>query len=69
MSNYGWTSQPREDPDGHVLFSDNPELLNRFFNLLDDYYYNSRANLDGLTRRKQRAENLIEYFKKKYGLQ
>ena len=51
-----------------ILYSENRELLNKYFNTLDEYYMRSQQRLSQLILLKQKAIHLIEYFKNKYQL-
>lgn len=51
-----------------ILFSENKELVNRYFNLLDDYLWRRRMFLGNLILLKQKAISLIDYFKNSYHL-
>jgi hypothetical protein len=49
-----------------LLYSDNRELVNKYFNTLDFYYNNCRFNLDYLKNLKTKATGIILFFKNKY---
>jgi hypothetical protein len=66
LFNYEWNGHVIKNYKIPIIFSDNRELLNRYFNLLDGYYYNSIVHLEYLRQLKQKAAVLIEYFKDKY---
>jgi hypothetical protein len=48
-----------------TLYSNNKELLNRYFNQLRMYFFWSRARLKTLQELKKRNAELIDFFKKK----
>ena len=66
LFNYEWNGDIMKNNRIPVIFSDNKELLNEYFNLLDEYYVNCIVHSDYLKRLKQEAAGLIEYFKNKY---
>jgi hypothetical protein len=67
LNNYEWSSAIKDNKKIPVIFSESQkELLNRYFNLLDQYYNDSRLNIKSLNRLHQKAAGLIEYFKQKY---
>ncbi len=51
------------------LYTDNPDLVNRFFVLLQSHRVASRHNNESLKELKQKATILIEYFRDKYHFQ
>jgi hypothetical protein len=54
--------------DVPYLFTENRELLNTFFNLLNSYYNSTQINLQEILVVNQNAIRLIDYFKNKYHL-
>ncbi len=67
LFNYGFSGSSEANEGVGILFSENTELVNRYFNSLDQYYSRSEDNLERLYQLKQKALRLIEYLKKKYG--
>ena len=51
-----------------VLFADNKESINRYFNQLYQYYTGTIANIEDLTVIRNKAVTLINYFNNKYHL-
>ena len=68
LMNYELLGQKNENRKVPVIFSENRELLNRFFNLLDAYFTRSEELLKFIKTLKQNAVRLIEYFKYKHHL-
>jgi hypothetical protein len=64
--NYDYTPGSKKQPKPGVLLSENPELVNRYFNLLEEYYEVCLSNIDAFYDLRQRATGFIGYFKKKY---
>jgi len=63
LANYDRKGQINENKNIPALFSVNKELLNRYFNLLDEYYLIEIEYIDKLKELKQKAAGLIAYFK------
>ncbi len=51
-----------------LLYEDNGQLVNRYFNLLDAYYFLCTYHLRELKALKEKSFSLIAYFKTKYHL-
>ena len=69
---YSLLSYEQSGKDGDtskLLATDNKDLLNRFFNLLDGNAGRRQSNLNLLTLLNQKATSIIVYFKNKYQLQ
>jgi len=67
LFNYEWNTLIKDNKKLSVIFSiGQKELLNRYFNLLNQYYEDSRFNVKKLKLLKQKALGLIKYFKHKY---
>ena len=58
----------KEDPSVPFLVPD-MQMINKFFVMLDSYYYTCRNTTRTLKRIKQKATGLIEYFKDKYDME
>ncbi|MDB5232467.1 MAG: hypothetical protein JWN76_3272 [Chitinophagaceae bacterium] len=69
LLNYEEVSKSNGDGGKPILVSDNKQLLNRFFNLLDDNVWRRQSNLKALLLLKQKATSVIIYFQNKYDLQ
>jgi hypothetical protein len=69
LVNYDWKIKEPGDNNANVLVPGNKELLNRFFNLLDDNVWRREGNLKVLIQLKQKATSIIVYFKDKYHLE
>ncbi|HUS01125.1 MAG TPA: hypothetical protein VMY77_05330 [Chitinophagaceae bacterium] len=69
LLNYEWKIKENGDTKANVLIPGTEELLNRFFNLLDDNAWRREGFLKALILLKQKATGLIKYFKNKYHLE
>jgi hypothetical protein len=67
LINYKNLKLKKEDPSVPFLVDD-MTTVNKFFVMLDSYYYTCRNMTRTLRRIKQRATDLIEYFNDKYRL-
>ena len=66
MVNYKNLKSEKKDSSASFLYSANPELLNRFFVSLKYYSDYCLLNMQHIIEIKQKAIDLIEYFKNKY---
>jgi hypothetical protein len=59
---------PNEQTTKPILFSNNKELLNRYFNQLFFYFTGTLANVEDIKKIRERAKGLIDFFNNKYHL-
>ena len=59
---------PKEQTNGPILFSNNKELLNRYFNQLFIYFTGTLGNVEDIKRIREKAKSLILFFNDKYNL-
>ena len=69
LTNYANLKINADTGSAPFLFTDNPELINRFFVLLTQNRSGSRYYKESLETLKQKATKLIKYFKNKYHLE
>ena len=68
LLDYEHTTRGKEDTKVTALVADNKELLNKFFNLLDDNVWRRERFLKLLILLKQKAISILTYFKNEYDL-
>ena len=68
LLNYKNLRLKKADPLVPFLFTANPEFINRYFVLIEGYKNSCVNNIEKLSQLKEKANSLIEYFKKKYHL-
>lgn len=68
LLDYEQTTRENGDTKSTALVSDNKELLNKFFNLLDDNVWRRERFLKALTLLNQKAISVLTYFKNEYHL-
>jgi hypothetical protein len=68
MIDYDFLIHPDTNSVAPILYSTNPELINRYFILLEGYNNRCIWGLEDMKQIKIKAMILIEYFKKKYHL-
>ena len=68
LLDYEHTTRGKEDTKATALVSDNKELLNKFFNLLDDNVWRRERFLKLLILLNQKAISILTYFKNEYDL-
>ncbi|MES1215238.1 MAG: hypothetical protein ABUT20_06970 [Bacteroidota bacterium] len=66
--NYDYIIDTANNSPAAFLYTKNPELINRYFNLLESYVIRCKWNLEDMEQIKIKATNLIGYFKRKYDL-
>ena len=69
LLNYDWEIKEPGNTDINILVPGNKELLNKFFNLLEDNVWRREGFLKALVQLKQKAISIILYFKDKYHLE
>jgi hypothetical protein len=56
------------NPDTPLLKDPDGDLVNRYFNLLDSYFFLCKYHMRELVTLKEKSISLLNYFKKKYSL-
>ena len=69
LTNYANWKLNKDTGSVPFLYTDNPDLINRFFVLVQSHRFASRYYKKRLEILKQKATGLIEYFKDKYHFQ
>ncbi len=66
LRDYGKWKDTTQRPRIFAVYGNNKELLNKYFNQLNQYFGWCQARLNNLLKLKKRNTELIEYFKAKY---
>ncbi len=66
LRDYGKWKDTTQGPRIFAVYGNNKELLNKYFNQLNQYFGWCQARLNNLLKLKKRNAELIEYFKAKY---
>ena len=64
--NYKSIMLNKTDPTIPLLITNEPEKINQFFVMLNEYAFASNSHMQSLKKLKQKAAGLIDYFKNKY---
>ena len=68
LTNYNFLASPAANSSVPFLFSANPELINKYFILLESYVIRCNWNAEDMKSIKSKAIDLIEFLKEKYHL-